>query len=215
MSNKNESQLVKHDWSKFRETRNDRNVLMDKAAVLTPVIVQIAENTVIEIESLVEGRTELKIAGQDVRQFINVRKIDKKDRSNAIWEFLLFLLHMTDRITFEKLGDSKRETFMVVLWENVGQEMLRRTKQFVPPFMVGHPISETYKERQKHYSQYKKLVAEKGKPQKDTLLWEFGKILTGAMTNGKEDVGIIMTTMSLALRSIEVMNLSELLEETK
>jgi hypothetical protein len=90
-------------------------------------------------------------------------------------ELLFLALQVTDRIAFDRLGAKRRSTFMDSLLP-----ILKR--RLDPP--IALEFTAMYNQRQEFYAQFSRLFPEENEGTKDTLFWEFGKLLQPAYAPG-------------------------------
>jgi hypothetical protein len=100
-------------------------------------------------------------------------------------ELLVFALHLTDRITFARLGPSKRAKFMNALLPGVQRELK-------PP--LDSQLQRLYNTRNTFYGGFPKLFPDKKDNLKGTLFWEFGKAM-GSVYAENNPVAIAQTAM--------------------
>lgn len=132
-------------------------------------------------ESLVGAATEaaemlLELLGKDN----NVRFRDGVDSAlQFVTEITVFYMHLIDRLAFAHLGPIRRETFGDRFVLAVLKELLRELNKERSADEFGEAFLRAYKRRQMEYAQYKILIPDKDEPLKNTLFWEFSKILFG------------------------------------
>jgi hypothetical protein len=85
-------------------------------------------------------------------------------------EALLLTIHVVDRLAFQVLGPDRRNLFMDSLLDAIHGQL---PAVGIPPVV----LQEAYAEKQFHYSQFKKMFAPQEESPKDTLCWEFGKVI--------------------------------------
>ena len=90
-------------------------------------------------------------------------------------ELLIFGLHLTDRIAFDRLGADNRAGFMNSLLPTVQRELQ-------PP--VSTHLQALYNTRNPFYGGFRKLYPEQQETLKGTLFWEFGKALGSIYADG-------------------------------
>ena len=134
---------------------------------------KIFKNSIIAVE-VIHRLVEKKGINQ------NKYTISDTEYFSILFEFIYFYLHLTDRFAFGHMNEEQRGSLMIEL------EELSITVA-VDAVCLGWP--EDKKERIKEecmgnfhisvaeYSKCKKWLPEKGEGAKDTLLWEFGKII--------------------------------------
>jgi hypothetical protein len=133
-------------------------------------------------ERLVGGATETTtIIMEEMGKRYNVGFRDGNGAQQFVIEVIVFYMHLVDVFAFGILGLEKREVFGDRLIVAVVKELLRVLSRDISADDFGKALRDTYNHRQIEYSRYKILIPEKDKPLKNTLYWEFSKILFGMM----------------------------------
>jgi len=83
-------------------------------------------------------------------------------------ELIALVLHLADRFSSASFGPDHRKIFM--------DNLLAATAGSLPG-ESRRSLKETYSERHVSYSGFGKLYPEEGENMKDTLFWEFGKVM--------------------------------------
>jgi hypothetical protein len=96
-----------------------------------------------------------------------------------IIEVIVFYMHLVDRLAFVHFGAEKREVFGDRFVVAVMKEFLHRMSRELSADDLGKRLRDTHNRRQLQYGAYKVLIPEKAEPLKDTLYWEFSKIVFG------------------------------------
>ncbi len=99
-----------------------------------------------------------------------------------IIEVMVFYMHLVDRLAFTHLGVAKREAFADRFVETVVKESLKDLVT-IPDCDFEKSLRDTYNRRQVQYTKYKFLVPKADELPKDTLCWEFSKILFGFLND--------------------------------
>ena len=104
--------------------------------------------------------------------------------SSVALELLVFGLHLSDRLAFQRLGDARRCEFMSALLPNVEAQLDSALRDGFRGF---------YAQRVFLYAKCENLFPSEsnGDVLKDTLFWEFGKVLSRTYGNSNP-VGITM-----------------------
>ena len=97
-------------------------------------------------------------------------------------ELLIFALHLTDRITFGRLGGDSRSSFMDAL--------LPRVQGMLYPHFHGN-FQEQYNLRNSFYGGFRKFYPEKNENLENTLFWEFSKA-TGTIYSKSNPAAIML-----------------------
>jgi hypothetical protein len=92
-------------------------------------------------------------------------------------EFIVFYMHLVDRMAFAHLGAAKREAFGDRFIVAVVKEFLEEISREMSADTLGNALRDTYNRRQLQYAKYKVLIPKKDDPLNNTLYWEFSKIL--------------------------------------
>jgi hypothetical protein len=136
-------------------------------------------------EILVGGATETaSIIIERLTAFAEgIRFRDSSTAPQFVIEVIVFYMHLVDRMAFAHFGAVKRETFGDRFIVAVVREFLQETSRELSADSLGKALRDTYNRRQIHYATYKVLVPKKDDPLKDTLYWEFSKILFGFLND--------------------------------
>jgi hypothetical protein len=126
---------------------------------------------------LVGGATEAaSVIMEELGKRYRIVLQDEKCASQFIIEVMVFYMHLVDRAAFAHLGAAGRLTFIDRFVETVSKESLRDLKG-VPADDFERSLRNTYNRRQMQCAKYASLVPKEGEPPKDTLYWEFSKVL--------------------------------------
>ena len=138
---------------------------------------------------LVGGATELaREIMEELDKRYNVRLRDEDNRAQFGIEVLAFYIHIIDHFAFDILGVAGRELFFDRFCETIEAELREAIGEGIPADEFVKTLRETHNRRMSEYVRYK--FPEPGQPPKDTLFWEFGKILF-AYTNGPNPVTLM------------------------
>lgn len=134
-------------------------------------------------ERLVGGATEAaSIIMEELGKRYNIVLCDENTAPLFIIEVMVFYMHLVDRLAFSHLGAAGREAFADRFVETVLKESLKDLAT-IPDCDFAKSLRDTYNRRQVQYTKYKSLVAKNDEPPKDTLCWEFSKILFGFLND--------------------------------
>ncbi len=134
-----------------------------------------------------------------------------------MFEFVYFYLHLTDRYAFGRMDEKRRGELMTGL-EDL---LIRNAVDTVLPKgpedeneMVREMCLQTFRSRVEEYSKYKKLHAEKDEGLKNTLFWEFGKVIA-KLAGGEGKASYIMPIVGIAIGSLEHLDIPSFVEKAK
>ena len=129
---------------------------------------------------LVGGATETaSVIVEELGKRYNIGFRDGSIAPQFIIEVIVFYMHLVDRLALAHFGVEKREVFGDRLIVAIVKEILRELGKDVSADDFGKALRDTYNHRQIQYARYKVLIPPKDEPLKDTLYWEFSKILFG------------------------------------
>ena len=129
---------------------------------------------------MVGGATETAtIIMEELGKRFDVSFRDRNTVPQFIIEVIVFYMHLVDRLAFAHLGAAKRQVFGDRFIVAVVKEMLRELSKEISADDFGKALRDTYNRRQMEYARYRVLIPAKDEPLKDTLYWEFSKILFG------------------------------------
>jgi len=147
---------------------------------------------------------------------------DKQGLSDTEWlsivfEFIYFYLYLTDRFAFEHMNEEQRAVLMTgvekicissavnAICHEWPEDLKEKTKK---------KCMENFYVSMQEYSKYKKWFAEKGKGTKNTLFWEFGKVI--AKLAGREmSARYIMFSVITVTNSLKDLDIKSFIEEVK
>ena len=103
------------------------------------------------------------LAQQTEQELQRSRSWIGEPRAEVLWESLLFVLHLTDRVAFARMGAVARDGFvqgvLTIFAGRIGEEVFR----------------DEYAKSQARWSVYGQLAPTRAASPKGTLFWEFGK----------------------------------------
>ncbi len=109
--------------------------------------------------------------GDDISKDIQATIAASATQPHALLlEALLFLLHVTDRLAYQLIGDPNRRLFMDQLLSAVQREVAAEG-------LLSIVLEEAYSEKQSHYQQFTHLHDSDGQPQERSLCWQFGFLM--------------------------------------
>ena len=130
-------------------------------------------------EGLVSGATE--VAGsilEGLGKFEDSLELRQENSTRQfVIEVIVFYMHLVDRLAFAHLGAAKRNVFLDRVTITVLKMALQALSKDGSAEDLGKALRDTYSRRQIEYGCYKVLIAEKDEPLRDTLYWEFSKVL--------------------------------------
>ena len=131
-------------------------------------------------ERLVGSATETaSFIMEELGKRFNVGFRDRSWVPQFIIEVIVFYMHLVDRLAFAHLGLGGREKFADQFEIAVVKEVLRELNPELSADDFGGKLRDTYNRRQMEYAKCKALIPNKDEPPKNTLLWEFSKVLFG------------------------------------
>lgn len=138
---------------------------------------EFAEKVEILGEALVVGATEIaNVIVNELSQLCeDLEFCTDDDAVQYVIEVVVFYMHLVDRSIFAKLGPVRREVFQDNFVIIVLRLLQKQRGDTTPNFEKA--LREIYNYRQLFYSQFKDLVPNRNEQLKDTLCWEFSKVL--------------------------------------
>ncbi len=184
-------------WDAFAGRGNSRDVLIEKAGKLAPVLVAWTRLTTGSLIDFCE---------KDSRQ-VNVRS----KTPVVAFEVLLFYLHMTDRISQRHLDRDRAHFFMDTLLPQTRNLLAEDEKNATGLHSFAGELRDMYNDRQLEYSYYRFGPVGEGSL-KGTLLWEFDKRIS-ELLGFIADVPTIMAVQSFIVEGLNYIRLQELFAE--
>jgi len=107
---------------------------------------------------------------KDVRTTVTPNAASATQPHAFFLEALLFLLHVTDRLAYQLIGDPNRRLFMDRLLSAVQREVAAEG-------LLSVVLEEAYNEKQVYYQQFTHLHDSDGQPQERSLCKQFGSLM--------------------------------------
>jgi hypothetical protein len=182
-------------WDGLKSMNNEDDNLVKKAEVLAFITIYLSER----IEKEMFDWKELEI-----------KKYKKRKYKNELaYEFLFFIVHLIDRLSFEVLGEHKRAEFMDCLIPKIATEFILDSYNSNQKVSILHSLDLEYNKKQAEYGKYKKIMAEKDDGLRNTLIYEFSKKIAG-MVSEEYDMAMIFCVTEYVIKIITVLNLQKL-----
>jgi hypothetical protein len=163
-------------------------------------------------ERVVSGATEAAtIITAEMGKRYNIGFRDCNGAQQFLIEVIVFYMHLVDVFALGILGLEKREIFGDRLIVAVIKELLQVLSREVSTDDFGKALLDTYNRRQIEYSRYKILIPEKDQPLKNTLYWEFSKILFGMMEETEDTNPTTLMLLNILLADMTNVMLNEAL----
>jgi hypothetical protein len=165
-------------------------------------------------ERLVGGATEaalLIVEELETRFGLGLRNGSEQQFAT---EVVVFYMHIVDRLAFRHLGPKRRQVFGDCFVLKVIEEFLRIPEKGIDPAAFASQLKDTYNRRQIEYARYGELIPAKEDPPKDTLFWEFNKILF-AFINDTNPVTLLFLNLfvvDISLELLKVIKVEEVLQ---
>lgn len=141
-------------------------------------------------------------------------EIDTWKLWEIVFEFEFLFLHVTDRTSFDILGQDRKSVFMDRLIEVTVNSTIDTAFPRLGLDERGNLKSSMlrdYNASQYEYGQYRKMFPDKNESSKDTVFWEFGKKVAERIGHPM-DISYIMLSIELATASLKRMEIKTLLQ---
>lgn len=141
-------------------------------------------------------------------------EIDAWKLWEVIFEFEFLFLHVTDRMSFDILGQDRKSVFMDRLIELTVNSTIDTAFPRLGLDERGNLKSSMlrdYNASQYEYGQYRKMFPDKNESSKDTVFWEFGKKVAERIGQPM-DISYIMLSMELVVASLKALDLNNILQ---
>jgi len=97
--------------------------------------------------------------------------LDGPKKLEVLFELFAYFMHILDRMAFQALGVAGSGAF--------GDRLVSKVASSLATADAVNQLRETYNMRQVQYATYRAFIAPEGEPPKETLVWEFSKVLLG------------------------------------
>ncbi|MCX6622032.1 MAG: hypothetical protein NTY38_13380 [Acidobacteria bacterium] len=111
---------------------------------------------------------------------------------DLLLELIAFYMHLANRVAFRELGAEQCSLFSHRLMVAVGNNVSTSLNKRLSSVQVVAELRDKYNEREVYYSQYRKFVADPGDSPKNTLFWEFTKVIFHGCVNTDNTLDLVL-----------------------
>jgi hypothetical protein len=106
-------------------------------------------------------------------------------------ELLAFYMHVANRLAFRDLGAEECSHFSTRLIVTVASDVTTSLDKGFSSVQVIAELRDKYNERDQYYAQFRKFVPDSDEPPKDTVFWEFAKVVYFRFVNTDNTADLI------------------------
>lgn len=165
----------------------------------------------------IEDANAIRRLAEDKSFEQNKQGLSDTEWLSIVFEFIYFYLHLTDRFAFEHMSEEQRAVLMTGVERICISSAVNAVCRGWPKDKkekIKEECMENFHISMQEYSKYKKWLAEKGEGTKNTLFWEFGKMI--AKLAGREmDARYIMLSVKIAIDSLKDLDIKSFIEKVK
>ncbi len=169
-------------WVEFEGSGNSDKELLAKATALSSVLIY---SSGLATESIIKS-----IGGEKCEDVNTGEKI-------IFLEFLFFLIHLTDRVSFNELDNDKRAIFIDNLVMVLRESLAETVEDVTERAALRDRFPKAYNERQVEYGKFKELFPDKDEDLKGTVFGEFGKAMA-SICGCEDDIRFLMYVITMA-----------------
>ena len=131
-------------------------------------------------------------------------------------EFQYLLLHVLDRIAFQNLSQEARADLIEMTAQKTYQATIESAQNTTPSAkkpLKGVPVEyfDRLNARNVQYAGYQEVFARGKESPKETLMWEFGKVISQTAM-GYDNIFLVQASIRLSYEALQAAKLRELVE---
>lgn len=199
MNNDKQNDSNRLMWSEFQGLKNNDDVLHKKAQSLAYVIYDLATDII-----------EMLISKENDPAYISEEKMNS-NFERFFDSLLYFYMNISDRTSFAILGAEKRSFFVDALFLELREKLSKQVEGGVNSEIFRNKFGQEWNTFQDLFGRYKLVIAD-SKNLKDSVLWNYCKIIVDTLF--PDNIASIITVFyGLLADGIIWLNISQLLKE--
>jgi hypothetical protein len=111
---------------------------------------------------------------------------------DLLLELFAFYMHVANRLAFRELGEPECSRFSNRLIVTVANRVSTSLRKDLSSAQVIAELRDKYNEREEYYAQFRKFVPDGDEPHKNTLFWEFSKVIFNGFMNSEDITDLMM-----------------------
>jgi hypothetical protein len=133
------------------------------------------------------------LAAQELtKQIPQIRDGDYQEGNlDLLLELFAFYMHLANRLAFRELGAQECSRFSSRLVVCVANNVTTSLNSELSSVQIVAELRGKYNEREGYYSQYRKFVPDGDEPPKNTLFWEFTKVIFYGFVNTDNTIDLM------------------------
>jgi hypothetical protein len=117
---------------------------------------------------------------------------DQDGDMDLLLELFAFYMHLANRLAFRDLGAEECSRFSNRLIVTVANRIATSLRKDLSSVQVIGELRDKYNEREDYYSHFRKFVPDGDEPRKNTLFWEFSKVIFSGFMNSEDITDLMM-----------------------
>lgn len=117
---------------------------------------------------------------------------DRDGDLDLLLELFAFYLHLANRLAFRELGAEPRSRFSKRLIVTVANKIATSLRKDFSSVQVIAQLRDKYNEREDYYARFPKFFASGDESPKNTLFWEFSKVIFSGFMNSNDITDLMM-----------------------
>jgi hypothetical protein len=117
---------------------------------------------------------------------------DRDGDLDLLLELFAFYMHLANRLAFRELGAEQCSRFNKRLIVTVANTIATSLRKDFSSVQVIAQLRDKYNEREEYYARFPKLFASGDEPPKNTLFWEFSKVIFSGFMNSRDITDLMM-----------------------
>lgn len=135
-----------------------------------------------------------------IKQIPQVAELDAREGTlDLLFETFAFFMHLANRLAFRELGAQQCSGFSKHMIATVADRLMKTLGASYASVQVISLLRDKYNERENYYGQFGQLMAAPDQPKKNTVFWEFSKVIFNEFVKTDNIIDLVLVDHILAM----------------
>ena len=133
-------------------------------------------------------------------QVPQIAELDAREGTlDLLFEMFAFFMHLANRLAFRELGAQQCSAFSQHMIATVADRLMKSLGASYSSVQVLSLLRDKYNERENYYGRFPQLMAAADQPKKNTVFWEFSKVIFNEFVRTDDTIDLIVVDHILAM----------------
>ncbi len=135
-----------------------------------------------------------------MNQVPQLADLDAQDKTlDLLLEMFAFFMYVANRLAFRELGAQQCSGFSQHMIAAVADRLMKSLGASYSSVQVISLLRDKYNERENYYGQFRQLMPAPDQPKKNTVFWEFSKVIFNGFVGTDDTADLLLVDHILAI----------------